>query len=94
MITFGRVPLFYFVLHVVVIHLLALGACWIRYGSVHWVFESPTPDRFPFTQPPGWPASLPAIYAIWIFVVLTLWPACRWYASIKATRQRSWMSYL
>lgn len=90
----GRVPLFYFALHVVVIHLLALVACWYRYGAVHWMFESPRPDQYPFTQPPGWPLPLPHIYAIWVLVVATLWPICRWYASLKERRRDWWLSYL
>ncbi len=93
-ITFGRVPLFYFALHVIVIHLLALVVCWARFGSVHWVFESSQPDMYPFRQPPGWPVSLPVVYAIWIGVVVALWPACRWYAALKARRRDWWLSYL
>lgn len=91
---FGRVPLFYFALHVVLIHLLALVACWYRYGAVHWMFESPTLDRYPITQPPGWPLPLPYIYAIWVLVVATLWPICRWYAFLKERRRDWWLSYL
>ena len=91
---FGRVPLFYFVLHIVLIHLLALLACWYRYGMVHWVFESPTLDKYPFTQPPGWPLSLGYVYAIWVSVVVCLWPICRWYAGVKARRRDWWLSYL
>jgi hypothetical protein len=91
---FGRVPLFYFVLHVPLIHLLALLACWFRYGELYWVFESPTPDLFPFRQPPGWPIPLPPIYAIWAFVVLALWPACQWYARLKERRRDWWLGYL
>lgn len=90
----GRVPLFYFVLHVPLVHLLALIACWFRYGTIHWVFESPRPDLYPFTQPPGWPFPLPVIYAIWIVVVVILWPLCRWYASLKQRRNDWWLSYV
>ena len=52
----GRVPLFYYVLHVALLHALAVVVCYVRYGRVHWMFESPSIDRFPVTQPPGWPA--------------------------------------
>jgi uncharacterized membrane protein len=90
----GRVPLFYFILHVPLIHLLALIACWFRYGTVHWVLESPRPDLYPFTQPPGWPLPLPAIYGIWVAVVVMLWPLCRWYASLKQRRRDWWLSYV
>jgi uncharacterized membrane protein len=90
----GRVPLFYFVLHIVLIHALALAVSWYQFGEIHWVFESPTPDKYPFTQPPGWGLSLPAIYGFWWVVVVMLWPICRWYARVKGERPRWWMGYL
>jgi uncharacterized membrane protein len=93
-IAFGKVPLFYFALHIIAIHLLVLVVCWYRYGAVHWVFESPTPDKYPFTQPPGWPVSLPVVYVIWLGVVASLWPMCHWFASVKARRRDWWLSYL
>lgn len=91
---FGRVPLFYYLLHILVIHLLAVVVCLVRYGGVHWMFESPTLDRFPVTQPPGWPTSLPVTYLIWIAVVVTLYPFCRWFAGVKRRRTEAWLSYL
>jgi uncharacterized membrane protein len=90
----GRVPLFYFALHFTLIHLLAVAVCWARYGAVHWMFESPTPDRYPFTQPPGWPMSLAVVYVVWIFVVLALWPLCRWYAARRVRGGAWWMRYV
>jgi uncharacterized membrane protein len=90
----GRVPLFYFALHFPLIHLLAVVVCWARYGAVHWMFESPTPDRYPFTQPPGWPMSLAVVYGVWVFVVLALWPLCRWYAARRVRGGAWWMRYV
>jgi hypothetical protein len=58
------------------------------------VFESPTLVRFPITQPPGWPLSLPWVYAIWITVLVILYPACRWYARKKLGSANPWLSYL
>ena len=62
-VVFGRVPFFYFAMHVVAIHVLVVIALAYRYGAVHWAFESSRPDQYPFTQPPGWPVSLAAVYA-------------------------------
>jgi uncharacterized membrane protein len=90
----GRVPFFYYLLHVLLLHALAVAVCYARYGSVHWMFESPAIDRFPVTQPPGWPAPLPAVYLAWAAVVLLLYPLCRWYAALKARRPGGWLSYL
>jgi uncharacterized membrane protein len=91
---FGKVPLFYYILHAPLIHLFALVACWARYGEVHWMFESPDPGSFPVTQPPGWPVGLPWVYLIWAAVVVLLYPACRWWAGVKQRRQDAWLSYL
>ncbi|HEY1953125.1 MAG TPA: hypothetical protein VGG76_09985, partial [Gemmatimonadaceae bacterium] len=90
----GRVPMFYYLAHVVVIHTLALPVCLARFGAVHWMFESPTPDRFPITQPPGWSLGLPWVYLIWISVLVILYPACRWYARKKLGSGNPWLSYL
>jgi hypothetical protein len=90
----GRVPMFYYVFHVVVLHSLAVASSLVRFGQIHWMFESPTLDRFPVTQPPGWPASLPMVYIAWITVVLIMYPLCRWYAAFKARRTDWWLSYL
>jgi uncharacterized membrane protein len=93
-LVYGRVPLFYFVLHLMLIHVLALVVCYARYGAVHWMFESPSLDRYPFTQPPGWGYSLPVIYAVWITVVVLLYVPCRWFSRIKLRRRDWWLSYL
>lgn len=90
----GTVPLFYFVLHFTVIHLLAVIVCYLRYGTAHWMFESSRLDQYPFTPPPGWGYSLPIVYAIWIAIVLLLYPACAWYAGVKQRRRDWWLSYL
>jgi uncharacterized membrane protein len=93
-VTIGRVPMFYYLAHVLVIHLIATVAATIRYGSAAIMTQSPTLDKYPVTQPPGWPASLPMVYAAWILVVLLLYPCCRWYARYKATHSSPWLSYL
>ena len=93
-LAYGRVPLFYFVLHLMLIHGLAILVCYARYGTAHWMFESPTLDRYPFTQPPGWGFSLPLVYAAWVSVVALLYVPCRWFAGIKMRRRDWWLSYL
>ena len=90
----GRVPLFYYLLHVLVLHALAVVVCYARYGAVHWMFESPGVDRFPVTQPPGWPAPLPGVYLAWATAVVLLYPCCRWYGTRKARGTHAWMRYL
>jgi uncharacterized membrane protein len=93
-LTFGRVPFFYYIAHVLVLHLIVTVEAFARYGSASIVTQSPSLDRFPFTQPPGWAASLPMVYVAWAFAVIVLYPLCRWYARYKATHRYAWLSYL
>jgi uncharacterized membrane protein len=93
-IVFGRVPMFYYLLHIPLIHLLAVVYCYARYGAVHWMFESPTLADIPFTPPPGWGLTLPATYLVWALVVALLYPLCRWFAALKQRRRDPWFSYL
>jgi uncharacterized membrane protein len=93
-VTFGRVPLFYFLLHIPLLHIIALVICYARYGAVHWIFESPGVGQFPFTAPPGWGYSLPGVYLVWIGVVLALYPLCNWFARVKRAHGGAWLSYL
>jgi uncharacterized membrane protein len=89
----GKVPMFYFLLHLSLIHMMAVAVCYWRYGQVHWMFESPTLRQYPFTQPPGWGFSLPIVYLFWALVVLALYPLCRWFAALKQRRTDPWLSY-
>ncbi len=93
-LVFGKVPMFYFLLHLFLIHALAVIVCGVRYGAVHWMFESPDLANFPFTRPPDWGYSLPVVYAVWVFVVASLYPLCRWYAQVKRQSKAWWLSYL
>jgi uncharacterized membrane protein len=90
----GKVPLFFYVLHFYLIHLLAVAVSWVRYGRVGETFESPDLAHFPFSAPPGWDLGLPMVYAIWIVVLLSLYPLCHWYAGVRARHHVWWLSYL
>jgi uncharacterized membrane protein len=93
-LVFGQVPLFYYLLHVALIHTLAVVVSAVRFGSVHGMADSPTLDRFPITQAPGWPMALPAVYLAWVTVVVLAYPCCRWYAGVKARSTSAWVRYL
>jgi uncharacterized membrane protein len=92
-LTIGKVPMFYYLLHIPLIHLLAVVVCYFRYGQVHWMFESPGLRDFPITKPPGWGYTLPIVYLVWAAVVLALYPLCRWFAALKRRRSDAWLSY-
>jgi uncharacterized membrane protein len=94
---FGRAPLFYFVLHLYVIHVLVLFASWVRYGAAANSFIlNPVPSMggpaqlFPADF--GW--SLTAVYILWVAVVALLYPFCRWYARVKTERRSLILAYL
>jgi uncharacterized membrane protein len=89
----GKVPMFYFVLHFALIHLLAVVTCYVRYGSAHWMFESQDLGHYPFSPPPGWGYSLPVVYLAWAFVVVAMYPLCRWFAALRQRRSDPWLSY-
>jgi uncharacterized membrane protein len=92
-LTIGKVPLFYYALHFLLIHAVAVVICYLRYGSAHWMFESPDLAHYPFSAPPGWGFPLPAIYLLWALVVIAMYPLCRWFAGVKQ-RKAWWLSYL
>ena len=93
-LVFGKVPMFYYLLHIPLIHLLAVVVCYVRYGHVYWMFESPSLGQFPITPPPGWGYSLPIVYLMWLIVVVSLYPLCRWFAGVRQGRSDAWLSYL
>jgi uncharacterized membrane protein len=90
----GKVPMFYYLLHFFFIHLLAVIICYARYRHIHWMFESPDLAHFPITQPSGWGLTLPFVYLLWAFVVITLYPLCRRYAALKQRSNNPLLSYL
>jgi uncharacterized membrane protein len=90
---FGKVPMFYYLLHIPLIHLLAIAVCYARYGHIYWMFQSPTLADFPMTLPPSWGYSLPFVYSVWIVVVVALYPLCRWFADVRQRNPAAWLSY-
>jgi uncharacterized membrane protein len=97
LIVFGRVPLFYFILHFYVIHALTVLAALLRYGVQAGKFMfNPLPsmggpsDLFPA----NFGYRLWVVYAVWILTVTMLYPLCRWFAKVKRERAAWWLSYL
>ena len=90
---FGRVPFFFYLLHIPLIHALALVVSKVRLGEVSpWLFAN-HPMGNP-EAPEGYLWSLPLLYAVWALVIVVLYFACRWFAQLKARRADRWLSYL
>jgi len=92
--TFGAVPFFFYVLHIYLVHLLAIVA--------NAAAGKPSAGLFNyminvFTAPEllqGAGFSLPWVYLAWIAALAALYPACRYWQALKARRRDWWLSYL
>ena len=82
---FGRVPLFYYLLHLILISQTADLFVRLRDGA--W----PSRDNVGTVE---WAYGLPVIYGIWIALVIVLYPARRWFAGVKARRNDWRLGYL
>ncbi len=90
---FGRVPFFFYVLHIPLIHTLALVVSWIRLGTLSpWLFANHPMGNPP--PPDGYTWSLPILYAVWLVAIALLYVPCRSWADLKARRTDWWLSYL
>jgi uncharacterized membrane protein len=90
---FGRVPLFYYLLHIPLIHALACGVSLIREGQVDpWLFTN-HPMR-PGDLPDGYVWNLGLLYLVFAIAIGILYFPCRWFAGLKAKSRAGWMSYL
>ena len=88
-VVYGRVPFLYYVVHLYVIHgltLVAAAMTGLAAPSELRVFFLFYPKTFGF--------SLGVVYAIWVGVVLALYPLCWWFARLKARRRDVWLSYV
>lgn len=78
---YGRVPLFYFIIHLFIIHSLMFVMLYIQgFGNKDLIFGALKNGR-PAT---GGGVELPVIYLIWLSVVLLLYPVCKWYGKYKS----------
>ncbi|MGZ3945316.1 MAG: DUF1624 domain-containing protein [Mucilaginibacter sp.] len=89
---YGRVPMFYYLCHIYLIHLLGVFAT--NFCGKKWtdmIFDNfDNLEKFK-----GYGFSLGIVYLVWIMVILLLYPLCRWYDKYKtAHREKWWLSYL
>ena len=91
LIIFGRVPLFFYVLHLYAAHIVAILAGLALGQPVRWLLWG---GFFLNAPPPGTGHGLPMIYAAWIAICVLLYFPCNWFAGVKARRTDWWLSYL
>lgn len=94
LIVFGRVPMFYYVVHIYIVHLLAMGAAiltghsWKSMIFYEWVVDSPVLEG-------SYGFSLGTVYIIWIIIVAGLYPLCMKFEQFKIeNKHRWWVSYV
>jgi len=95
LIVFGRVPFFYYGAHLLLAHLIAIGMNLVRYGAKSFLLIAPPSMGGPsklFPADYGFP--LWTVYAVWVVVLLLLYPACLWFARLKQRRHDWWLTYL
>jgi uncharacterized membrane protein len=88
--TFGRVPLFFYVVHLFVIHALTMVIVYLQVGSLpDWLWGFP-----PGHAGAGAGVNLPPLYLVWLGVVLLHYPLCRWYDALKSRHPQSLLRFL
>lgn len=92
---FGRVPFFYYGAHLLVAHLIAIAMNFARYGRTSFLLIAPPSMGSPSELfPPDYGFPLWTVYAVWMGVLLLLYPACLWFARLKQHRHDWWLTYL
>jgi uncharacterized membrane protein len=92
LLVYGRVPMFYYILHIYLIHLMAILVAEIVHQPVAWLWRG----VFFFSSPPaGYGHGLPFVYAMWILAVALLYLPCRWFMEFKKQHPDwNWLSYV
>ena len=88
---YGRVPMFYYVLHIYLIHVIAIVLALSLHQPAAWLWHG----GIAVPKPEGYGHGLPFIYLMWITVVALLYLPCRWFMGFKARhRDWAWLSYV
>ncbi len=87
---FGRVPMFYYLMHIYLLHFMALITGLIVGAPIDYFTSS---EKI-FGNKPGWGYDLPIVYLYWILAVLILYLPCRWFMYVKMNNKKWWLSYL
>ena len=86
----GRTPMFFYLLHIYLIHVMALFAA--KLSGYRWMDMISQKPLIPVIN--GYGFSLATVYIVWIIVVLLLYPLCKRYDRYKSGHKKWWLSYL
>jgi len=95
LLVFGRVPLFYYLLHLPLLHITAVVFAQAQFGRSAFMLGSPPSLRGPRPDfPTDYGYDLWVVYLVWVAIVFALYPVCRWYAGLKQRSKSPILSYL
>lgn len=86
---FGQVPLFFYIVHIWLIHIFAILLALPHYGFKA-IFM---PFLIPSFRPSDYGYNLPTIYSFWIIIIILLYPVCNWFGNYKKTHQNKWLNF-
>lgn len=87
LLVFGRTPLFFYLLHLYLIHVLSILVAAVTDGPVSALVGGGIWSK---TIPPDYGYSLPVVYLFWLLVLLILYPLCRSFENLKTSRPHWW----
>jgi uncharacterized membrane protein len=90
-LVYGRVPMFFYVIHIYLVHAMAGLVAWLFHQPTAWLFHG---ANYMNPIPPGYGHNLPFIYLMWMTAILLLYYPCRWFAGVKTRHKNWWLSYL
>ncbi|MGL6339796.1 MAG: DUF1624 domain-containing protein [Waterburya sp.] len=90
LLTFGRVPLFFYLIHLWLIHFAAILLALPKYGlkaiALPYLLSSSMPDDYGY--------DLHHVYFVWITLLIILYPLCNWFLNYKSKHKYWWLNYL
>jgi uncharacterized membrane protein len=90
LLIFGRVPMFFYILHLYLIHSLAVVVALVFHQPYQWLLHGAFIAN---SMPDGYGHGLPFIYLMWLTVLVILYFPCRWFMGVKQRRRDWWLSY-
>jgi hypothetical protein len=94
LLTVGKAPLFFYLLHIYLIHGAALAVTRYRELPIRWLMTGSADTPYPEIPSPEFGYDLPVVYGIWLTLLLLLYPCCLAFVRIKRRYPHlAWLSY-
>lgn len=92
LLVFGKVPLFFYIIHWYLIHPIMFGMLF----SQGYQWKDLPFGNFQFGRPAsesGWPLSI--VYLVWVLVIVIMYPLCKWYSNYKMNHpEKTYLRFL